>query len=133
MTKTFKYCGEVSFQKDFEVESVGNICLHAIDSLGVHYFLFIKTVLGFTSCLEFGPIVVLESDMLDDGYTITFSRFEYSDNACTKVIQKFLRNRKSILLKTKKVPIEFVEVLDFEETLKYGIDPFKYLLNEDNY
>ena len=132
MKRTFNYNGELIFSQEFEVESVGNVCLHAIDGAGANYFLYLKTDLGITECLEFGPILMLEDDELEDMYTISYSRFEYSDGGCTKKIASFLRPRPSVMNKKKKVQIESVEVIDAFEALSYGVNPFKILMEDLN-
>lgn len=130
MRRTFNYNGEVIFSEEFDVDSVGNVCLHAIDSIGANYFLYIKTTLGITECLEFGPILILEDETLEDTYSIVCSRFEYSDASCVKKIQSFLRPRPSLMNKRKKVQITHVETIDIFEALSYGINPFKIYLED---
>ena len=120
----FGYDIELLANKEIDIESLGNVCLEAIDSVNRCFYLWIKTVVGESTILEFGPIYK-EDELLPNDYEITFKRIDYSDGALMKVIQKFFRPRKFI--GNKKVKIEQVNFIDHDVALTYGINPFKYL------
>lgn len=120
----FQYNGEVLYNKELILDDAGNTCLQAIDSVQRCFYLYIRTSLGESTVLEFGPLYS-EDELLPEEYTIHFKRIEYSDNAIRKIISDFLRPKKFV--GNKKVSIEEVNEIDFDEALSYGIDPFKYL------
>lgn len=125
MARTFNYNGEVLWSDEITLESLGNVCLEATDSLERCHYLIARTSLGETTYLEFGPLYH-DNELLPDSYDIHFERFEYSDNAMIKKISKFLGPKKGII-GNKKVKIINVKEITFDEALTYGIDPFKYL------
>ena len=125
MGKVFNYNPVSMFSDEIELESVGNVCLKVTTSLDTLYFLVLRTSLGETTSLEFGPIIP-DLELLPDTMVITFKRFEFSEKSCNSMIAKFIANRRihNIIVKTEKV-----EIISYEEALSYGIDPFKYLMN----
>lgn len=126
MSRTFQYNGEVLWSDEITLESLGNTCLEAEDSVGRCHYLITRTLLGETTCLEFGPLYK-DNELLPDEHSIFFSRFEFSENAISKKIAKFLGPKK--FYGNKKVKIVSVKEIDVDEALSYGIDPFKYLSN----
>lgn len=132
MGKTFNYNPVSMFSNEIELESVGNVCLRLTTSLNTWYFLVLRTSLGETTSLEFGPLVP-DCELLPDTMIVTFKRFDFSEKTCNSMISKFLANRR---IHNLVVRTENVEIISFEEALSYGIDPFKYLMNyseESNY
>lgn len=126
MSRTFNYNGEVLWSDEITLESLGNVCLDAVDSVERHYFLIARTLLGETTYLEFGPLY-LEKELLPDKHDIHFERFEFSENALAKKITKFLGPKQFI--GNKKVKIIDVKEITVDEALSYGINPFKYLMD----
>lgn len=133
MGKTFNFNGEVLYNDSIYLESLSNVSLEATDSLGRCHYLVIRTAVGETSYLEFGPLYK-DEELLPEEHTIHFKRIEFSENALMKVISTFLGPKK--FYGNKKVPITKVEVVDTDLALSYGINPFKYLSEfsaESNY
>jgi len=123
---SFPYNGSVSYSEELTLESIGNTCLHVIDELDFHYFLITKTKLGVTTYLEFGPLQ-LDGDLLPDEYNVIFRRFEYSTVDLVKRISAFLRPKKNMYDKKRKIGIATVQEISEEELLNYGVDVFAYL------
>lgn len=124
MSRTFNFNGTVMYSDSITLESLGNVSLEAIDAVGRHFYLVIRTALGETSYLEYGPLYP-DNELLPDETNIHFKRIEFSENALTKVIATFLSPKKFI--GNKKVAIDKVEIIDVDLALSYGINPFKYL------
>lgn len=130
MGKEFKYNAMTEYFSSFEVESIGNVCLEAVDNLEMHYFLMIKTLLGESTILEFGPVVIGD-DLLPDNTQITFRRMAFKEKSIIKIINEFTRSRNK-----GKNKIELVKVVDDAYLLSCGIDIFDYMREfsaESNY
>ena len=124
--KTFNYNPEYLFSSSFEVESVGNVCLEAIDEEGSYHYLVMITSLGITTHLEFGPLCK-DDDLLPDKHTIIFSRFEFSEKSACKVINDFLKLKQSALNPKKKVKICEINIVEKDYVLDQGINVYAYL------
>ena len=99
-------------QNFIEIESVGNVCLEAInEDDGLYYYLLIKTSLGTTSIFEYGPVIP-DIDKLFDNYNISFIRQPFNEKKLNLFLKKWLNDKNK------------------EITAAYVIDENKFL---DNY
>ena len=109
---TIEFDNQYTPQNFIEIESVGNVCIEAInEDDGLYYYLLIKTSMGTTSIFEYGPIVP-DIDKLFDSYVVSFNRMSYNEKKLNMFLNKWLND------KTKKI------------TAAYVIDESKFL---DNY
>lgn len=125
MDSTFYFDGQTSYSGEIEVEDIQNCCIEAIDNLGMNSYLLIKTDLGITSTLEFGPLVP-DSSELPDYTSIVFSRYEASEYKTKKDINKFLAPKD----KGKRKVVE-VNQIEIEEAIASGIDLIKYFYSNN--
>lgn len=124
MRTTLKYnpiATDISYS-ELDIEDMGNVCLEAIDSVDRRYYLMVKTKLGQTKVLEFGPIWY-DSEKLDTETDWSYQEIEFSENAISKVLNTFLRNRKFI--GKKKVSITELKTISEDYFMSCNIDPFK--------
>ena len=56
MKNNYSYLRQVSFMDSISVNDIGNVILDGYNDLGDRYFLIIRTVLGISRILDFGPI-----------------------------------------------------------------------------
>lgn len=109
---TIEFDNQYVSQNFIEIDSVGNVCIEAInENDGLYYYLLIKTSMGTTSIFEYGPVVP-DIDKLFDTYNVSFTREQYNEKKLRIFISKWLNDR------TKKI------------TAAYVIDENKFL---DNY
>ena len=80
-------------QNEIDIESVGNVCIEAInENDGLFYYLLIKTSLGTSSIFEYGPVVP-DIDKLYDIYNISFIRQSYNEKKLLLFISKWLNDK----------------------------------------
>ena len=109
---TIEFDNQYVPQNFIEIDSVGNVCIEAVnENDGLYYYLLIKTSMGTTSIFEYGPIIP-DIDKLFDTYIISFNRLSYNEKKLNMFLNKWLNDR------TKKI------------TAAYVIDENKFL---DNY
>lgn len=90
---TFEYLQRVVVEAELEVDNLGDCCIQAFNDIGEAYYLVIKTVLGYTEVLEYGPCLV-DLDMLQNNYQIKYNKFEYNQGKLERIIDKFLNDGK---------------------------------------
>ena len=85
---SIKFDNQYVPQNEIDIESVGNVCIEAInESDGLFYYLLIKTSLGTSSIFEYGPITP-DVDKLYDIYNLSFMRRPYNEKKLSLFISK---------------------------------------------
>lgn len=118
---SFKFGPEFTYNNELEIESVGNVCIEAIDNAGQNYYLIIRTSLGVSSVLEFGPVIP-DIELLPKSTKIEFKRFGFSEEKLHKIITKFLADR-------GQQRMEGAYIVDFDYALDSGVNIFEYMRN----
>ena len=74
------------------IDDIGNVILDGFNDYGEEFFLIIRTVLGVSRILEYGPI--------QQGVTTfcqcTFQQMDYDDRKIDKIVDKFLTDKKNL-------------------------------------
>lgn len=123
MSYTFEYGESVLYDYELDIEELGQVSLKAEDTTGLSYYLVIKTSLGFSSILEFGPLKE-DATILPLFYDMTFKRIEFDEVKLKGVIRKFIGPRKKM-----KTDISKVSVITTEEALDSGVNLIDYMRN----
>lgn len=76
--KTINFNNQYVPQNSLEIESVGNVCIKAINDEGYYFYLLTKTTLGTTSMFEYGPVDGI-TDKLQSPYSILFQRISFNE------------------------------------------------------
>lgn len=113
---TFDYLERVVVEGQLEVENIGQCIIQANNDIGEEFYLIVKTELGWTEMLEYGPCVP-DIPLLQMNYQITYNRFEYNQSKLERAIDKFLNNPKRAITQAKLVELE-----DIHEFLINPID-----------
>lgn len=109
-------------QNILEIESVGNVCIEAInENDGLFYYLLIKTSLGTTSIFEYGPVIP-DIDKLYDNYLVSFNRMQYNEKKLNMFIIKWLNDRMKKI--TTANIIEEKVFLDNYKDIAYTIENY---------
>lgn len=87
----FDYKLQKSYAKSLEVEDIGNFCFRALSEEGVDYYFLIKTLLGKSYCLKFGPILA-DSATLQPNFELKYRVFDFKEKAIIKEAQFILDN-----------------------------------------
>ena len=93
MKSSFNYCNEVVSHDTFEILDIGNVALQALNDHGQGWILFIKTNLGYSYILEYGPYNV-DSNKSIQYIQSLFQCAEYSEYRLSRIIDKFLNDGK---------------------------------------
>ena len=117
----FKFGAETTYNNEIDIDDIGNVCIEAVDDAFQNYYLIIRTSLGVTTVVEYGPLVP-DIELLPKTTKIEFKRFGFKEEAISKIISKFLSNR-------FKQKIESAYIIDYEDALDSGVNIFDYMRN----
>lgn len=121
----FNYYYDTIAMASIDVEDIGNCAIEAHTDLGEFYYLLIRTNLGISTIVTYGPIVP-DIDLLPKVVNCRFERIEFKDTKLVAVINKFLTN--------PYYKITSANELEYEEAVKNCRDIIDYVKNkEDNY
>lgn len=116
----FEYLQRVTVESELDVENIGECVIEANNDFGETFFLIIRTELGWTEVLEYGPCVP-DLLLLHHSYQIKYNRFEYSEFKLEKIIDKFLNDSKRAITQAK--------VTDLNEIREFLVNPIDRLYN----
>lgn len=89
MRYEFEYKPATVYTEKLEIDDIGNVILNAKNTLTFdEYYLIIKTSLGFTHIIQYGPYN--ENIQLPLYVDYAFNRFEYNENKIIKIINNFI-------------------------------------------
>jgi hypothetical protein len=121
----FGYNQETIYSKELDIDEIGQVALEANDSDSMFYYLVIRTSLGQSSILEYGPIVP-DIAILPDITEIKFQRVDFNELKIKQIIKRFLMPRNK-----GKSKIEDVIQIDVNDALGRGINILEYMKNFD--
>lgn len=100
MRGCFDYFYTTSVNAQLDVSNIGNCSIKANDDFGNNYFLFIKTKMGLTYIIEYGPYN--EQDK-PDHISYLFDKFKYNEYKIEKRIEKFLNTPNRVITQAEEV------------------------------
>lgn len=90
---TIEFNSQYVPQNFLDIDSVGNVCIEAVDEEdGFYYYLLIKTSLGTSSIFQYGPVIP-DLDQLPDNYSALYSRQNFNDRKILALIKQWLNDR----------------------------------------
>lgn len=101
----FEYLQRVIVDAELEIDNIGDCVIQANNDLAEEFYLIIRTELGWTEVMEYGPFVP-DLLQLPYNYQITYNRFEFNQSKIERIIDKFLNNPKKIITQAKIVTLE---------------------------
>lgn len=88
-----------------EIDDIGNCALIVTNDLYREYILIIKTSMGKTEVLQYGPNKI-DFEELPERVDCSYQRFDYNQNKIKSVIDKFLNDPKKIITQAIVVSVE---------------------------
>lgn len=118
----FEYAFLTLASSNIEIEDIGNCCLQSFDALKQEYYLVIKTSLGETQVITYGPIY---SDLSTPPATVSYfyQKFQYSQKKICKIIEQFLSGKNGKVTEVKQISEEeaFLHMRDLKSFLQEGV------------
>lgn len=101
----FEFNNQFVPQSLIDVEDIGQCCVECVNKEGDYYYIIIKTSLGTTTIVTFGPVNV-DFDTLPNGYTTSLKRMDYKEDKIVKELKLFLNDSKKKIVEAKEVDLE---------------------------
>jgi hypothetical protein len=85
----FEYSVQRTFTEAIDVVDIGNTALKCTGSSLDDYYIVLKTIMGKTSIIKFGPVCPDIEILLND-FTVTYKKMDYKESGICKEIDKFI-------------------------------------------
>lgn len=92
----FEYDQQPIFMKNIQVEDIGNVALRCTNEKGKEYYIIVKTYLGKTALLKFGP-VYSDINVLVENMDLSFKKFDFKEYTIEREIDKFINDSKAVI------------------------------------
>lgn len=113
---TFDYMERVVVEGQLDVENIGECIIQANNDFGEIFLLMIRTELGWTQVIDYGPLVP-DIELLSPNFKILYSRFEFNQQKIEKLIDRFLNDPKKEITQAR--------VVDVTEITDLLVDPIQ--------
>ena len=113
----FEYLQRIVVDGQIDIENIGQCFLRAFNDFGEEFYLLIKTDLGITEVLEYGPCTP-DLELLPPSYHVSYDRFDYSQTKIERIIEKFLNNPKRAITQVE----EFSDLSELRDNLVNPVD-----------
>jgi len=92
----FEYSAQRTFTDSIDVVDIGNTALRCTNVKLDDYYIILKTIMGKTSIIKFGPVSP-DIEVLVNDFTVTYKKMDYKEAGISKEIDKFINDfRKEI-------------------------------------
>lgn len=106
----FEFNAQPVFMGKIEVEDLGNFALRAKSELGREYYVVVKTFLGKTIILKFGPLAP-DLTALIYNMDLSFKKIDFKETAICREVDKFINDGRSSIVD--------IELISEMEALSY--------------
>jgi len=101
---TFEYLQRVIVDAQLDVDNIGECVLRGRNDLGEEYYLIIRTDMGWTEQINFGPVTP-DVDILPFNINMNYARFEFNQSKLMRAIDKFLNDPKKMITQADVVDL----------------------------
>ncbi len=101
---TFDYLERVVVEGQIDIPNIGQCAILTRNDLGEEWYLIIKTELGWTEVIEYGPAHV-DFQLLPTSVRQTYDRFEYNEGKLERIINKFLNEPKRLISQAEETSV----------------------------
>lgn len=89
----FEFSVQKTFNQSIDVVDMGNTALRCTNRLLDNYYLIIKTIMGKTHFIKFGPVCPDVEFLLED-FSVSYKKIDYKEAQVYKEIDKFINDFK---------------------------------------
>lgn len=99
---TFEYAVQKTFNETIDLVDIGNVSLKCTSTLGIEYYIRIKTVLGKVHLIKFGP-VCSDLESLFNDFNVAYKKFDFKESVICKEIDKFINDYKKGITSVEEI------------------------------
>ena len=96
----FEFDQQPVFMQNIDIEDIGNVALRCSNEKLRDYYIVVKTYLGKTAIISFGPLLG-DLEALVDNMTLSFKKFDYKESTIEREIEKFINDGRSFINKVE--------------------------------
>lgn len=89
----FEFSVQRTFNQSIDVVDMGNTALKCTNKSLDSYYIIVKTVMGKTHIIKFGPVYPDEETLLED-FFVSYKKIDYRESLVYKEIDKFINDYK---------------------------------------
>ncbi len=104
---TFDYLERVVVEGQIDIDNIGQCAILTRNDLGEEWYLIVKTELGWTEVIEYGPAHT-DFQLLPISVKQTYDRFEYNQAKIERIINKFLNDPKRLISQAEETSVYFI-------------------------
>ena len=109
----FEYSVQKTFNEAIDVVDIGNTALRCHGKKLDFYYIILKTVMGKTHVIKFGPVMP-DIDVLFNDFTVSYKKMDYKENLIEKEVDKFINDYKKEITLVEEIT-EYEAWLDFPD------------------
>lgn len=98
----FEYSVQKTFNESIDVVDIGNTALRCIGNKLDEYYIILKTVMGKTSIIKFGPIMP-DVEVLFNDFSVSYKKIDYKENLINNEVTKFINDYKKEIVKVEEI------------------------------
>lgn len=98
----FEYSVKKTFNESIDVIDIGNVALRCTSGNLDDYYIILKTVMGKTSILRFGPVTP-DIEMLLNDFSVSYKKIDYKESAICKEVDKFINDFKKEITQVEEI------------------------------
>lgn len=89
----FEFSVQKTFNQSIDIVDMGNTALRCTNHHMDSYYIIVKTIMGKTSILKYGPVCP-DVDILLEDFFVNYRKIDYKEAAVYKEIDKFINDYK---------------------------------------
>lgn len=87
----FEYDQQPVFMKNIQIDDIGNFALRCNNSAGKEYYIVVKTYLGKTALMKWGPVYP-DITALIENMELSFKKFDFKEYTIERETEKFIND-----------------------------------------
>lgn len=109
----FEFSVQRTFNQSIDVVDMGNTALRCTNSKMDNYYLIVKTIMGKTHFIKFGPVCPDIEVLLED-FSVSYKKVDYKESVIFREIDKFINDFKKEIDNIEEIT-EYEAWQDFPE------------------
>lgn len=114
----FEFDAQPVFMQQVQIDDLGNFAFRCSNTKGWDYYLVVKTYLGKTALLKYGP-VLSDIGVLVENMELSFKKFDFKESTITRETTRFINDSKNV--------INQIELVSESEALAHMPTPASFI------